>query len=83
LFGSVRRVRPEDLEASRPPADGDWSTVADLMRATGLSRSHAYRLLERGIVPFQVFAGVRYIRHQDIAAFAQSLERTSPTATRR
>ncbi len=50
LFGSVRRVRPEDLEAyvrarsaSRPPAEEAWCTVLDLMRATRLSRSQAYR----------------------------------------
>jgi excisionase family DNA binding protein len=69
LFGSVRRVRPEDLDAyvrprsaSRPPADEAWCTVADLMRLTGYSRAHAYRLLERRAVPFAVFAGTRYIR---------------------
>ena len=42
-------------------------TVADLIRATGVSRSKAYRLLERGILPFQVFAGTRYIRSKDVA----------------
>lgn len=73
LFGSVRRVRPEDLEAymrsrsaSRPPADEGLCTVADLTRATGCSRSQAYRLLERGTVPFAVFAGTRYIRKTDM-----------------
>jgi excisionase family DNA binding protein len=73
LFGSVRRVRPEALEAyirsrsaSQPPVDEDWCTVADLMRATGCSRSQAYRLLERGIVAFKVFAGVRYVKREDI-----------------
>jgi excisionase family DNA binding protein len=76
LFGSVRRVRPEDLEAyvrsrfsSRPPADDDWCSVADLVRATGFSRSKAYRLLERGTLPFQVFAGIRYIRSKDVGDF--------------
>jgi len=76
LFGSVRRVRPEDLEAyeqslnaSRPPADEDWCTVADLMRSAGISRSQAYRLLAHGAVPFRVFAGVRHVRREDIAAF--------------
>ena len=79
LFGSVRRVRPEDLEAyvmarsaSRPPADEDWCTVADLVRATGYSRSKAYRLLTRGLVPFHVFAGTRYIRSEDVAAFQRA-----------
>jgi hypothetical protein len=69
LFGSVRRVRPEDLEAytqslisSRPPTDEDWCTVADLIRAVGCSRAHAYRLIERRAVPFAVFGGTRYIR---------------------
>jgi len=83
LFGSVRRVRPEDLEAyvqtrsaSRPPADGGWCTVADLMRATGFSRSQAYRLFEREVVPFQVFAGTRYIRSQDLGAFVRSHRNT-------
>lgn len=76
LFGSVRRVRPGDLEAyvqsrsaSRPPADEDWRTVVDLISATGFSRSKAYKLLARGIVPFQVFAGTRYIRNKDLSAF--------------
>jgi len=79
LFGSVRRVRPEDLEAyvqsrsaARPPADEDLRTVADLMRATGFSRSKAYRLLARGILPFQVFAGTRYIRSRDIGDFLRT-----------
>ncbi len=83
LFGSVRRVRPEDPEAyvqtrtaSRPPADQHWCTVVDLMRATGSSRSQAYRLLERGIVPFQVFAGTRYIRRRDLGAFLQTHKNT-------
>ena len=73
LFGSVRRVRPEDLEAyvqsrsgARPPANEDWFKVADLMRATGFSRSKAYRLIERGILPFKVFAGTRYIRSENV-----------------
>jgi excisionase family DNA binding protein len=81
LFGSVRRVRPEDLEAyeqslnaSRPPADEDWCTVADLLRAARVSRSHAYRLLASGMVPFRVFAGVRRIRREDIAAFVGPAE---------
>jgi excisionase family DNA binding protein len=79
LFGSVRRVRPEDLvayvqsrNASRPPADEGWCTVVDLMRAAGVSRSKAYRLLARGLVPFHVFAGIRYIRSEDVAAFQRT-----------
>jgi excisionase family DNA binding protein len=74
LFGSVRRIRPEDLEAyvlsrsaSRPPADKGWCTVAELMRATGFSRSKAYRLIASGKVPFQVFAGTRHVRSKDIS----------------
>jgi excisionase family DNA binding protein len=85
LFGSVRRVRPEDLEgyeqslnASRPPAGEDWCTVAYLMRVTHVSRSHAYRLLARGTVPFQVFAGVRRIRREDIATFVGRAEAGQP-----
>jgi len=81
LFGSVRRVRPEDLEAyeqarsaSRPPADEDWCTVADLMHVARVSRSQAYRLLASGIVPFRVFAGVWRIRRDDIAAFVGPAE---------
>jgi len=76
LFGSVRRVRPEDLEAyvlsrdaSRPPTGEGWCTVADLMRTTGFSRSKAYRVLERSALHFQVFAGARYFRSEDVAAF--------------
>jgi len=83
LFGSVRRVRPEDLEAyvrsrraSLPPADEDWCTVADLMRATGFSRSKAYRQLAREEVPFLVFAGTRYFRSEDVAVFLQSTKST-------
>jgi len=79
LFGSVRRVRPEDLDAYiqsrnalRPPADEDWCTVVDLMRATGFRRSKAYRLLARGIVPFQVFAGIKYIRRTDLGALMRA-----------
>jgi excisionase family DNA binding protein len=79
LFGSIRRVRPEDLEvyvrsrsASRPPADEAWCTVADLMRATGFSRSKAYRLLNRGILPFQVFAGTRHVRNKDVEDYQRS-----------
>jgi excisionase family DNA binding protein len=79
LFGSVRRVRPEDLEAfvqarsaSRPPADEGWCTVADLVLATGYSRSKLYRLLERRGVPFQVFAGTRHFRSEDVAAFLRA-----------
>jgi excisionase family DNA binding protein len=82
LFGVARRVRQEDLEAyvqaradDGPPADQDWRTVRELMRAAEVSRSQAYRLVERGVVPFQVFAGVRYIRGEDIAAFARSRKR--------
>jgi excisionase family DNA binding protein len=83
LFGSVRRVRPEDLEAyvrarsaSCPPADEDWCTVADLVRATGFSRSKAYRLLERGILPFKVFAGTRYIRSEAVGVPLQGNKRS-------
>ncbi len=79
LFGSVRRVRPEDLvayeqslSASRPPADEDWCTVAELIRVAGCSRTHAYRLLERGTVPFQFFGGTRYVRRKDLAAFRRT-----------
>ena len=86
LFGSVRRVRPEDLEAyvrsrtfSRPPADEAWCTVADLIRDTGFSRSKAYRLLARGIVPFQVFAGIRYVRSKDIGDFLRAVKNTPET----
>ena len=85
LFGSVRRVRPEDLEAyeqartaSLPPPDEDWCTVADLMRAARVSRSHAYRLLASGMVPFRVFAGVRRIRREDIALFVRPPEARGP-----
>ncbi len=39
------------------------------MRATGFSRSQTYRLLERGVVPFHVFSGTRYVRRTDLAAF--------------
>jgi len=76
LFGTARRVRPEDLDAyararaaESPPAGEDWRTIRDLMQAAKVSRSQAYRLLERGVVPFQVFRGVRYIRAEDIATF--------------
>ena len=79
LFGSVRRVRPEDLDAYiqsrnalRPPADEDWCTVVDLMRATGFRRSKAYRLLARDIVPFQVFAGIKCIRRKDLGALMRA-----------
>jgi excisionase family DNA binding protein len=79
LLGCVRRISPEDLDgyirgqaARQPPTDEDWRTVKDLMQAAAVSRSQAYRLLERGLVPFKVFAGVRYIRNEDIAAVAQS-----------
>ncbi len=73
LFGSVRRVRPEDLEAyeqalssSRPPAVEDWYTVAELTRIAGCSRAHVYRLLERGTVPFAVFGRTRYVKKTDL-----------------
>jgi excisionase family DNA binding protein len=76
LFGTARRVRPEDLEAytlarasDRPPAGEDWRTVRDLMRAAKVCRSEAYRLTDRGVVPVHVFGGVRYIRGKDISAF--------------
>ena len=46
LFGSVRRIALEDLDAyvrlrnaDRPPADEEWCTVADLARAAGCSRA--------------------------------------------
>jgi hypothetical protein len=72
----VRRVRPEDLKAyeqslnaSRPPADEDWRTVAELKRVARCSRAHAYRLLERGIVPFRLFGRTRYVRRRDIIPF--------------
>ena len=89
LFGSVRRVRPEDLEAyeqslnaSRPPADEAWCTVAELMRSAGISRSQAYRLLARGVVAFQVFAGVRHIRREDVAAFLGAADGRAPRDSR-
>jgi excisionase family DNA binding protein len=79
LFGSARRVRPEDLEAyaqaraaERPPADEDWRTVRDLMRAAEVCRSEAYRLIDRGAVPARVFRGVRYIKGDDLAAFTRT-----------
>jgi excisionase family DNA binding protein len=79
LWGSVRRVRPEDLEAyvlsrdaSRTPAGEDWCTVADLMRTTGFSRSKAYRVLARSDLPFQVFAGTRYFQSEDVAIFLRA-----------
>ncbi len=78
LFGSVRRVRPADLDeyvrsrsAASPPDDEAWCTVAELMRATGLSRSQAYRLLARGSVPFHVFAGTRHVRRKDLDALVR------------
>jgi excisionase family DNA binding protein len=81
-FGAARRLRPEDVAAyaqarveSGPPADEGWCTVRELMRAAEVSRAQAYRLLERGVVPFKVFAGVRYIRGEDIAAFARNCKR--------
>ena len=79
LFGTARRVRPEDLDAyararaaERPPAGEDWRTVRELMLAADVSRAQAYRLLKRGVVPFQVFAGIRYIRGEDIAAVTRA-----------
>jgi hypothetical protein len=42
------------------------------MRAAEVSRSAPYRLIDRGVVPFQVFAGVRSIQGKDIAAFTRS-----------
>ena len=51
IFGSERRVRPEDFEAfarvrtdEKPPPREDWRTVTYSMRAAGVSRAHAYRL---------------------------------------
>jgi len=91
LFGSVRRVGPEDLEAylqsrsaSRPPADEEWCKVADLVRSNGFSRSVAYRLLARGLVPFHVFDGVRDIRSKDFGAFLQAdkVSRKIPSSLR-
>jgi len=71
-------VRPEDLEAyaearsaERPPADEDWRTVRDLMHAAEVSRSEAYRLIDRGVVPVRVFGSIRYIRGEDLAAFTR------------
>jgi predicted DNA-binding transcriptional regulator AlpA len=61
----------QSRSASRPPADEDWCTVADLMSATGFSRSKAYRMLERGILPFKVFAGTRFIRSEDVGVLLQ------------
>jgi excisionase family DNA binding protein len=79
LFGAARRVRPEDLEAyaearlaERPPAAEDWRTVRDLMLAAQVSRSEAYRLINRRVVPVRVFGGVRYIKREDLAAFVKS-----------
>ena len=79
LFGTARRVRPEDLDAyaqaraaELPPVGEDWRTVRDLMRAAEVSRSEAYRLLGRGVVPFKVFAGVKHIRGEDVAAIARN-----------
>jgi len=81
LFGSVRRVRPEDLEAymrsrsaARPPTDEDWSTVAELRRALGCSRSHTYRLLARRDVPFAIFGGTRYIRRRDVTCVLDEID---------
>ncbi len=78
LFGTARRVRPEDLDAyaqaraaERPPSSEDWRTVRDLMRAAEVSCSEAYRLIDRGVVPVRIFGGVRYIRGDDLAAFAR------------
>jgi predicted DNA-binding transcriptional regulator AlpA len=42
------------------------------MRTTGFSRSKAYRLFERGILPLQIFAGTRYIRSRDIGDFLRA-----------
>jgi hypothetical protein len=47
------------------------------MRATGISRSRAYRLLARGILLFNVFAGTRYIRSKDIGDFIRSAKITA------
>jgi predicted DNA-binding transcriptional regulator AlpA len=47
------------------------------MRATGFSRSKAYRLLERGILPFRVFAGARHVRSKDVGDFLRSEKGTS------
>lgn len=57
------------LSASRPTADEDWCTVADVMRTTGFSRSQTYRLIARGVLPFEVFAGKKYVRREDLTAF--------------
>jgi excisionase family DNA binding protein len=85
LFGAARRVRPEDLEEyararmdARPPPVEDWRTVRDLMRAAEVSRSEAYRLRKQGVVSFTVFAGLRYIRGEDVAAFARNRKTASP-----
>jgi excisionase family DNA binding protein len=78
LFGAARRIRPEDLDAyveartaERPPKSEDWRTVRDLMRTADVSRSEAYRLIDRGMVPVRVFGGVRYIRGQDLESFTR------------
>jgi predicted DNA-binding transcriptional regulator AlpA len=42
------------------------------MRATGFSRSKAYRLLAREEVPFLVFAGTRCFRSEDVAVFLRT-----------
>ena len=60
------------FEDVRSPATG--RTVSE-SGSGEVSRSQAYRLIERGVVPFQVFAGVRYIRGEDIAAFARHRQR--------
>ena len=49
-----------------------------LMQSAAVSRSQAYRMLQRGLEPFKVFAGVRYIRGEDIAAVAQNRIASSP-----
>lgn len=72
-------MRPEDLdayarvrEARHPPVGEDWRTVRELMRAAEVSRSEAYRLIDRGVLPVRVFGGVRYFRARDLVALARS-----------
>ena len=51
----------------------DGRMVADLIRVSGCSRAHAYRLLERGAVPFAAFGGTRYIRRRDLEHFLHEI----------
>jgi len=40
------------------------------------------QVLERGLLPFKIFAGVRYIRAEDIDAFSQKQRKASSPCTR-